>query len=327
MQLKTVVNRVQKFKSFVYGDVTWEEAEGRPALVVRMTARANSRVECGGCGRRRPGYDTLPARRWEFIPIWNIAVYFECAARRVDCRRCGVHVERLPWASGKRTLTTTHMQFLAHWARKLSWKETASSFRTTWEKVCDSVEYVVDWGLKHREIGPVFAIGVDEIAYAKGHKYLTLVYQIDDLTRLLWVGKERTIESFEGFCDRIGPKVAAGIEFVCSDMWQWYLTVIRKRCTNALHILDRFHIVAKMKGPRRGACRGSPAPGGGRIPPGSQALALVPAEASGEPHVQPEPPAARSSAAELANGSRLPAQGRLPAVLGLHFPDLGRRIP
>jgi transposase len=88
---------------------------------------------------------------------------------------------------------------------------------------------------------------VDEIAYAKGHKYLTLVYQIEEgMTRLLWVGKERTIESFEGFFTMIGTELAAQIEFVCSDMWKPYLHVIRERCSQALHILDRFHIVAKM---------------------------------------------------------------------------------
>src|SRR5271165_2210666 len=79
------------------------------------------------------------------------------------------------------------------------------------------------------------------------HKYLTLVYQIDQgLTRLLWVGKERTIESFQGFFTVIGEQLAAQIEFVCSDMWQPYLEVIRQKCSQALHILDRFHIVAKM---------------------------------------------------------------------------------
>ena len=92
----------------------------------------------------------------------------------------------------------------------------------------------------------MFAIGVDEIAYAKGHKYLTLVYQIDDLTRLLWVGQERTVETFGKFFDTIGAEVSSGIEFVCSDMWKPYLRVVRERCSQALHILDRFHIVAKM---------------------------------------------------------------------------------
>src|SRR5213594_1320244 len=97
---------------------------------------------------------------------------------------------------------------------------------------------------EHRVLGQIDAIGVDEIQYAKGHKYLTLVYQIDlDVTRLLWVGKERTIESFQGFFTTIGEKLASQIEFVCSDMWQPYLDVIRQKCSQALHILDRFYIV------------------------------------------------------------------------------------
>ena len=158
-----------------------------------------------------------------------------------------VVIEEVPWASGKHQFPKVHMQFLAHWARKLSWKETAASFRTSWEKVCPSVEYGVGWGLQHRTLAPIRAIGVDEIQYAKGHKYLTLVYQIDaGLTRLLWVGKERTVETFQGLFAMIGVELTVEIEFVCSDMWKPYLRVIREQCSQALHILDRFHIVAKM---------------------------------------------------------------------------------
>src|ERR1017187_6630209 len=98
------------------------------------------------------------------------------------------------------------------------------------------------------------AIGVDEIHYSKGHKYPTLVYQIDlGVTRLLWTGKERTIESFQGFFTTIGEEVTSKIVFIRSDMWEpylkvgsgsiWthYLKVIREKCSEALHILDRFH--------------------------------------------------------------------------------------
>ena len=167
--------------------------------------------------------------------------------RRVHCSRCGVVVEEVPWSDGKHQLTKAYMLFLARWARKLSWKETAESFHTSWEKVCYAVEYVVSWGLEHRTLAPIRAIGVDEIQYAKGHKYLTLVYQIDaGLTRLLWVGQERTVETFEKFFTMIGPELSSKIEFVCSDMWKPYLRVIREKCSQALHILDRFHIVAKM---------------------------------------------------------------------------------
>ena len=74
-----------------------------------------------------------------------------------------------------------------------------------------------------------------------------LTYQIDiGITRLLWVGQERTIESFQQFFTVIGEEIASKTVFVCSDMWEPYLKVIRQKCSQALHILDRFHIVANM---------------------------------------------------------------------------------
>jgi transposase len=97
------------------------------------------------------------------------------------------------------------MLFLARWARRLSWKETAEAFRTSWDKVFGAVEHVVTWGLEHRTPGQIDALGVDEIQYAKGHKYLTLVYQIDfGLTRLLWVGKERANRILPGILHHHG---------------------------------------------------------------------------------------------------------------------------
>ncbi len=142
--------------------------------------------------------------------------------RCVDCRRSGVvAVEEVPWGDGKCSLTKAYRLFLARWARRLSWKETAECFRTSWDKVFDAVEYVVTWGLEHRTLGQVDAIGVDEIQYAKGHKYLTLVYQIDiGVTHLLLVGRERIIESFQGFFTAMGQEVISKICFVCSDMWE-----------------------------------------------------------------------------------------------------------
>ena len=174
-------------------------------------------------------------------------VFLLYARRRVQCPECGIGAEKLPWSEGKQHSTKAHLLFLAAWARKLSWKEVAESFHSSWDRVHDAVEYVVEWGLQHRTLESIYAIGVDEIQYAKGHKYLTLVYQIDrERIRLLWVGKERTLESFRGFFEVIGKKVADEILFVCSDMWKPYLDVIAEKCVNALNILDRFHVMAKM---------------------------------------------------------------------------------
>ena len=246
MQLITILNRCHRFRGFVYEGARFSPLE-QNIIEVRVRPRAGSAAICSGCHRPAPGYDHLSERRFEFIPFWGFLVFLVYRMRRVNCKACGVVVEELPWASGKHQLTKVYMQFLAHWARKLSWKETATSFRTSWEQVCHAVEYVVSWGLEHRTLAPIRAIGVDEIQYAKGHKYLTLVYQIDaGLTRLLWVGKERTVETFQGFFAMIGEDLSSKIEFVCSDMWKPYLRVIREKCSQALHILDRFHIVAKM---------------------------------------------------------------------------------
>ena len=220
----------------------------KKTIEISVRPRKGSAAICLRCHQPAPGYDQLAERRFEFIPLWGFLVFLLYTMRRVNCRRCGiVAVEEVPWGDGKRTLTKAYMLFLARWARRLSWKETAEAFRTSWEKVFDAVEHVVTWGLEHRTLGQIDAIGVDEIQYAKGHKYLTLVYQIDiGVTRLLWVGKERTIESFQGFFAAMGQEVISKICFICSDMWEPYLKLIRERCSEALHILDRFHIVANM---------------------------------------------------------------------------------
>ncbi|MDQ2946748.1 MAG: ISL3 family transposase [Acidobacteriota bacterium] len=268
MQLITILNRCHRFPGFVYHQARF--SSDHKSIEIAVRPRKGSLAVCSRCHQPAPGYDHLPVRRFEFIPFWGFWVFLLYSMRRVDCRRCeAVIVEEVPWGDGKRTLTRAYLLFLARWARKLSWKETAESFRTSWEKVLTTsaaawpalsgircalsfapghaVEHVVTFGLEHRVLGQIDAIGVDEIQYAKGHKYLTLVYQIDlGVTRLLWVGKERTIESFRGFFTVIGDAVALKIVFVCSDMWEPYLKVIREKCSEALHILDRFHIVAKM---------------------------------------------------------------------------------
>jgi len=246
MELITILNRCHRFHGFVYSQARFS-SDGR-SIEIAVRPRKGSRPVCSRCHLPASGYDRLTERRFEFIPLWGYFVFLLYAMRRVDCPRCETAVvEEVPWGDGKRTLTRAYMLFLARWARRLSWKETAEAFHTSWDKVFDAVEHVVTFGLGHRTLGQVDAIGVDEIQYSKGHKYLTLVYQIDlGVTRLLWVGKERTIESFQGFFTVIGDEAASKIAFVCSDMWEPYLKVIREKCSDALHILDRFHIVAKM---------------------------------------------------------------------------------
>ena len=247
MLLKTILNRIEHYKSFVYGKFRMLEEGGELAIEVEVEARANGRPICSGCGHPAPGYDRLAKRRFEYVPLWGIAVFFCYAMRRVDCPQCGVKVEQVPWAEGKSRLTTSYRWFLARWAKRLSWQETARVFGTTWEHVFRSVKYAVSWGLAHRDLDGIEAIGVDEIQWQRGHKYLTLVYQIDaDCRRLLWVGKDRTTKTFLRFFRMFGHERSSRLRFVCSDMWKPYLKVIAKKAGQAIHVLDRFHVMSKM---------------------------------------------------------------------------------
>jgi len=101
MQLKSILNRVQKHKSFVYEEVEWGRDGERAILRVSIRPRAHTRPVCSGCKRARPGYDRLPVRDFEFVPLWGIAVFFVYALRRVNCKRCGVKVEAVPWGNGQ----------------------------------------------------------------------------------------------------------------------------------------------------------------------------------------------------------------------------------
>jgi transposase len=244
MQLKTILNRVEKHKSFVYGKVQWRHDQGRLSLHVKVRPRRGSRPVCAGCGRCGPQYDRLRRRRFQFVPLWGMAVWFVYRMRRVDCRRCGVRVERVPWGEGRCHLTRTYRWFLAAWARRLAWQEVATVFHTSWQSVFRSVRYAVFWGIVHRKWGSIEALGIDEIAWRKGHKYLTLVYQIDEgCKRLLWIGRERTEASLRSFFRVLPERVAAQIRFVCSDLWKPYLKVIAEHAGQAVHVLDRFHLM------------------------------------------------------------------------------------
>lgn len=245
MQLKTILNRVERHKSFVYGEAKWNERKS--AIEIPIQPRKNGQAVCSGCGQRAPGYDQSPQpRRFEFVPLWGIAVFFVYRMRRVQCPRCGVKVEQVSWGDGKNQLTTSYRWFLAGWAKRLSWREVALTFGTCWQNVFRSVRHAVFWGIAHVEWSGIKSIGIDEIQWQRGHRYLTLVYQIDEgEKRLLWIGKERKKETLEKFFHLLGDK-SQELQFVCSDMWQPYLDVIAQEAGAAIHVLDRYHVMAKM---------------------------------------------------------------------------------
>jgi transposase len=245
MLIKTLLNKIEKFKSFVYRKVSMEQIGGEEAIVVTIELRKNTKPVCQICMKRCGTHATEKPRLFEYVPFWKWKVFFLYAPRRADCAIDGALVELMPWSVGKEHQTTTYKVYLARWARRLSWKETGEIFKTSWDSVFRAVRFVVEYGLANQRLSGIKQIGVDEISYG-GHKYLTLVYQLDEgCRRLLWSGSERRAKTLLRFFRWFGKERSLLLECVSSDMWAPYLTVIKKKAVNALNILDRFHIMKK----------------------------------------------------------------------------------
>ena len=100
------MNRVQRFVGFVYHEVRIECRQGQPeSIEISLEPHGGIGGRCSECQRPAPGYDRLPQRRWQFVPLWGIPTYFCYAPRRVECAEHGVVVEHIPWGDGKRPVT------------------------------------------------------------------------------------------------------------------------------------------------------------------------------------------------------------------------------
>lgn len=215
----------------------------RAGLVATVAPDRRYTPRCGRCGERGRYRDTRTTRRFRHVPLWGIAVWLEYAPRRVSCRHCeGIHVEAMPWVSGKQRFTRALMVTVATWTRVLAWQQVATLFRCSWGTVAAAVEQAVSYGLAHRDLSGVTHIGIDEISRKKGHVYVTNVY---DLTqkRLLWSGDGRSEATLEAFFEFLGPARSAKLQGICCDMWQPYIDVIKAKAPQAVLVFDKFHIV------------------------------------------------------------------------------------
>ena len=109
------------------------------------------------------------------------------------------------------------------------------------------MEWAVQWGLAHRDLSNVRSIGVDEVLWHRGHKYLTVVYQIDsECKRLLWVGKDRTIRTLLRVSSLSAGSTIGTIAFRLHRHVETLSQSDRQKASQAIHVLDRFHIAMHM---------------------------------------------------------------------------------
>ena len=242
MLIQTVLNDCHGFAFFKYAGVIFDREKKK--ITIEMSSKQSSKARCSRCETKCPTYDHQSERRFKFVPLFGYQVTIIYIPRRVQCTEHGVVIEWMPWALGKRPICRSFALFLASWSKTLSWTDVARKFHVSWDIVFISVKYVVDYGLLNRCLDKIESIGIDEILFRRGYHFVTLVFEITEGSkRLLWIGEGRKSKTLLRFFRILGKAQYCSIKIVCSDMWAAYLKVVKKKLPNALHILDRFHVM------------------------------------------------------------------------------------
>ena len=215
-------------------------------LVVRARPRRRDVARCGVCGRRAPGYDRGEGRRrWRALDLGSTRAFVEAAALRVACRQHGVVVARVPWARHGSWFTREFEDQVAWLATHCSKSAVCELMRISWPTVGRIIERVVteQAGRRSDPLAGLRRIGLDELSYRKGQRYITVVVDHDS-GRLLWAADGRDRATVARFFDLLGEERCARLELVSSDMGEWITRVVAERCPAATLCLDSFHIVA-----------------------------------------------------------------------------------
>ena len=228
---KTVVERV-------------EFDEDAELLVVHVRPTSRQRGRCGICGRRSPGYDPGPGRRrWRALDLGTIRAEVEADAPRVECRAHGVVVASVPWARHDAGHTYAFDDQVAWLATQASKSTVTQLMRIAWRTVGSIITRVwADIDATHDRFAGLRRIGIDEISYKKGHKYLMVVVDHDS-RRLVWAAPGRTSATVNQFFDLLGPERCAQITHVSADGADFIDTIVAEKCPAAVRVADPFHVV------------------------------------------------------------------------------------
>ena len=243
MRRKRVLQAAFGLDHAVVEGVDYDEAAGAVVVSVRPAAKARSR--CGRCGRASPRYDRgAGRRRWRALDLGVLPVYLEADAPRVACRAHGPTVARVPWARHDAGHTRDFDDHAAWLAVHVSKSAVVALMRIAWRTVGAIVARVgADIDARVDRLEGLRRIGVDEISYKRGHRYLTIVVDHDS-GRLVWAAPGKDASALEAFFDALGAERTRALTHVSSDMAPWFDAVIGRRAAHVVRVADPFHVVS-----------------------------------------------------------------------------------
>lgn len=245
LRASRVWRRLLDVQHTVIEGVELEQDGGQEVLVARVRPTRSRRGRCGRCGRRCPGYDQGEGtRRWRGLDLGTTKVFLQASAPRVVCAEHGVIVAAVPWARHDARFTTGFEDTCAWLAAHAALSTLTVLLRVSWRTVAAIVTRVVaELAGRTDRLAGLRRIGIDEISYRRGQRYL-LVVTDHDTGRMVWAAPGRTAATLNEFFDALGDKRSAALTHVSADGAQWIHDTVTARAPQAVICLDAFHVVA-----------------------------------------------------------------------------------
>jgi len=211
--------------------------------VILVTVIRRARLHC--CPKckfsTRAGYDQH-TRQWRHIALGKWRVIIQATIFRLECPEHGVITEAVPWAAHESRFTHDFEDLVAWLAREMNKTAVTRLVHIAWQTVGTIIERVVGRSLDKARLDELYLIGVDEVSYRKGQKYLSVIadHQTGDAT---WIGEGRSQKAIGKFFDELGPERSEKLVAVTMDMCAPYIAEVQQRAPNAEIAFDPFHVV------------------------------------------------------------------------------------
>ena len=200
-------------------------------------------AQCPHCGRRGKIVRTMAqARTWRDVVVCRWAVFFHYYPREIECLTHGRTQELIPWADAYGRVTYRLEFLVLSYSQLMTQKAAYELLHVPRSTFSDILHRTITRLRDGHRVRGLKALGIDEVSYRKGHKYVTIVYDLERAC-VVWVGKGKARETIDRFFnEQLSDYQKQWIEWACCDMSETYIGAINEHCPNAQLVLDRFHI-------------------------------------------------------------------------------------
>jgi transposase len=217
--------------------------EFTPKGLILGLRRPRNRMLVCPCGTKTWAHYDQSRRMWRHLNFGTTRVFLEADVYRLECRRCGlVRTEQVPWARAGARLTRDFEDVIGWLAQRADKTTVAKLLGCAWETVDRAAKRLVDEHLDDARLDELYRIGIDEISYKRGHKYLTVIADHDS-GRVVWVSLDRNRQAVDQFFDALGEDRTAALQVVTMDGSSVYRPAVQGRAGHATICLDPFHVI------------------------------------------------------------------------------------